>query len=72
MGDPIDIHLSPLGYSCAVKFSFVRRNQLTAGLAPVGVRPHWAYKKRGGMEQVNPCPDNVSREYLALFSQVRS
>jgi hypothetical protein len=45
--------LPTLGHPHAVALHFVRCDQLTAGLAPTGVRPCWAHKKRppeGGRE----------------------
>lgn len=38
--------LPTLGHPHAVALHFVRCDQLTAGLAPTGVRPCWAHKKR--------------------------
>jgi hypothetical protein len=35
--------LPTLGRPCAAALRFVRRDQLTTGLAPVGVRPCWAH-----------------------------
>ena len=36
--------LPTIGHPHAVALHFVRRDQLTAGLAPAGVRPCWAHK----------------------------
>ena len=36
--------LPTLGHPHAVALHFVRRDQLTAGLAPAGVRPCWAHQ----------------------------
>lgn len=38
--------LPTLGYPRAVALHFVRCDQLTAGLAPAGVRPCWAHIRR--------------------------
>ncbi|WP_301118042.1 hypothetical protein, partial [Pusillimonas sp. (ex Stolz et al. 2005)] len=38
--------LPTLGRPCAVALHFIRCDQLMAGLAPAGVRPCWAHKKR--------------------------
>lgn len=38
--------LPTLGHPCAVALHFVRCDQLTAGLAPAGVRPCWAHKRK--------------------------
>src|ERR1017187_3226949 len=39
--------LPTLGRPHAVALRFVRRDQLTAGLAPAGVRPCWAHTRKG-------------------------
>lgn len=38
--------LPTIGHPLAVALHFVRRDQLTAGLAPAGVRPCWAHQKK--------------------------
>ena len=38
--------LPTLGRPYAVALRFARRDQLATGLAPVGVRPCWAHKKK--------------------------
>ena len=38
--------LPTLGYPYAVAFRFIRYGQLMGGLAPPGVRPCWAHKKK--------------------------
>jgi hypothetical protein len=38
--------IATLSHPCAVAFHFVRCNELTAGLAPGGVRSFWAHQRK--------------------------
>ena len=63
--------LPTFGHPHAVALHFVRCDQLTAGLAPAGVRPCWAHKKKGeGRERPSPflpgrCPYPTSAKCVA-------
>ena len=46
--------LPTLGHPHAVALHFVRCDQLTAGLAPAGVRPCWAHNKKGSLPKKWP------------------
>ena len=50
--------LPTLGHPHAVALHFVRCDQLTAGLAPAGVRPCWAHTKKALPSLVGPL-DNL-------------
>ena len=48
--------LPTLGYPHAVALHFAHCGQLTAGLAPAGVRPCWAHHKKAPVEHRGFCP----------------
>ena len=55
--------LPTLGHPHAVALHFVRCDQLTAGLAPAGVRPCWAHNKKGPLPKKWPLgPANAARK----------